>query len=368
MMFKFKSNFKYVVSNTLTGKKLLMGVPQENSYIEIPITYFDSLLSLIHKLEQQNLECLEPSCLTETESSLYSLSYTKGFLSGLKSTPSFNEYSNLTTIFWEYKFSSVATYKINTKFSAFFLFLLWLFGILLILDNINFITTSLRINIKEYTLSEFAFCSIILPQFIYFSHELGHFLVAKLMNVTPKHIKFGFFICFTTIYIEYEGLNLNETYKKLSIISAGILIHIYNIILGIYVIEMTPNFSKIVMVWIVANFSMIISNILFFSPSDGYFFITNLIGIYNLRYRGYKALYLLLNNSKISKIKTGDLICCIILTLFLLLSFIALFKSILFYGSIFNLNTTISLFIAIVLMIMFFLRLLVNIKNLKIII
>lgn len=327
---QLKSDFSYVECKTLTGKKLLVGLKNSNSYIQINKDYVSDFYKLLTKLDENPLENY---IFTEKEKILIKIFNKKGFFEGDEcNTKSFNEYSNFVKIILKKDLLSIRNIKLNNIniFYSIYMFI-WIVGTFYLFKNFNIIQRT--INFKGTSIVEWISIGILIPTIIYISHEFGHFIVAQFLGIKVSRLIIGFFVCCPVIYLEYNGLNLNTTVKKLSVISAGILIHIINTCIGIVLFKLGFN-SIILDVWIVANSSMILTNLMLFGPSDGYFFINSLLGIYNLRYKGYKALNSLLNRYKVSSLSTLEKTCGILLVLFWTFSFYGVTITLTYYGGI----------------------------------
>lgn len=97
---------------------------------------------------------------------------------------------------------------------------------------------------------------------------------------------------------------------------------------------------------------MIITNLNFISISDGYYFISNLLGIYNIRYRGYYSIFTLFKiNKKWNKDYCGFLILLGIIT-----SFTYFYKMMVYYAEIFNINRIFTQLISLIIIIIVIIR------------
>ncbi|MDR0690605.1 MAG: hypothetical protein LBF32_00760 [Streptococcaceae bacterium] len=81
--------------------------------------------------------------------------------------------------------------------------------------------------------------------------------------------------------------------------------------------------SQILIMFIISNISMIFTNLLPFGTSDGYFILSSILGIFNLRLAGYRAI-----NSWMKKLKTTryDSICGLWFLTIWTLAFLSFYK------------------------------------------
>lgn len=354
-------DFTYVVSKTLLGDKLLVGTKHNNSYLEIRSEYFDSFFSLISTIESLDNFSIADIELDPKEKELLTVFIKKGYIGDkVESKSSFNEVKSLITMFFNKDLTNWNFMNVrNIKFFYISYIVFFILFIGYILKNIQSISFSLNF----LSFNRIAFFIILFPVILGI-HELGHFLVAQIVGVKVKSLTIGWMITNPIVYLDYYGLNLNDTSKKLAVISGGIFSHLLFASLGIFISNnYVSNFY--VSLFILCNISMVITNILFFGPSDGYFFLTNLIGIYNLRYRAYKAIKALFAN-KLNLLSSVDKVAGIILVLLLFISFASLFETILYGCGILNISYSLSVILASVVNIYFCIKLCIKIKKINI--
>lgn len=153
------------------------------------------------------------------------------------------------------------------------------------------------------------------------------------------------------------------TWKKVLVSSAGISVHFFNMLIGIFLTSLGIK-NIILTVWIIANIGMAITNLMFLGPTDGYFIFTSLIGVYNFRYRGYKALHrFLYGHGKIINSLEG--FYGFLLVSLWSLSFFGIYKSAMYYSLIFGINSFYTIVLSIVIISLLLIRFLLKIKNVK---
>lgn len=287
-MYSLKKDFTYTKNKTLTGEKIIAGIKECNSYILIKKEYEKSFLSFLDKLNKG----MEVEELSADEKVICNVFIDKGFLEGSKNTnSSFNEYNSFVKKIFEKKLNNISNKKYSriTKniFAALYI-CLFIVGMLYIYKYYGKFM-SIRLDIKDFKPVEIFICVLVFPVVIDFMHEFGHFLVARMLNIQVDKIVIGFFVTWPTIFLQYKGLNLYKTWEKVFVASAGIAIHLANLLIGIFIYSIGYEYL-LLNVWIIANMGMAIGNLMLLGPTDGYFILTSLLGVYNFRYTGYKTL------------------------------------------------------------------------------
>ena len=330
-------------NRTLLGKKLVVGLKNSNSYVQIPEKYRESFYTFFNKIHNN----LKMNMLSKQELTLYELFRKNGYFEGKEDAkPSFNEYNSLVKVFWKMDFTQKRTSEVTHYMKAiiyclFFLICFW--GIIIFFQNYQYV--DYVIDLRKFSVLEILLSITLVPCLIDGIHELGHFVMARLLGIEPKDINIGFFVTWPAIYIRYKGLNLHSTLDKICVLSGGVIGHLVGIVIGKCLL-MAGVDSNVLSIWIVANVSMIISNLLPGLPGDGYFIISSVIGIFNLRYKGYKNLFLILRDKK--KIFSKYVICPIIMLALWINSFIGIFKSMDYYGKVFMIQEDVIMIIGIV--------------------
>lgn len=352
-VYKFCNDFSYVVNKTLTGEKLLVGIRKMNSYVLIHKPYVEAF----HSLCENSMIGTFDYEANSKESTLIRLFKNKGYFEGYPCTRSFNEVEMVGKQLFSYHFKEKSLKHTNNVLSLLFCCVycaIFLMLFTFIVANVVFLN-SLTIDVKTITFLEVLVCFTLIPFMINFLHELYHYVVARILNISLKSFKISFFISFPIYFLDYNGINLHMTTHKLCVISAGILSHLVNILIGIFLYKSYQN--NILLVWIIANMSMIVTNISLISPSDGYYFLSNLLGVYNLRRRGYLSLRTLFNKNE----KWNKDYCGFYLLLGILLSVVAFYRMFLYYGNFFAINNFFLLCITLVLIILIVIRIIITI-------
>lgn len=327
-MFKLKKEFVYLENNTLTGKKLIVGIKECNSYLLIKNEYKESFYSLLEKTSEVEL--------TDKEKELLQVFDKQGYLeNGKQVKHSFNEYDQLVYVVVEKKIHNREKFRIIKHEKLFYIIylFLWLIGGYIWLSNYR-VFSDISLKLSDFTLYELAICIVLLPIILNVTHEAAHFLVASCLGVQVDKVSIGVFVTCPTIFLKYKGLNLQPTLKKVVIASAGIAAHFFNLIIGLLFFH--KDSSVILIVWIMANIGMIATNLVFIRPNDGYFIITSLIGIYNLRYRGYRYIRSLWHQKKTNSLM--DKICGIVVGVFWIISLGGILLTVNYYAEILNLQ------------------------------
>lgn len=359
-MHSLKQEFIYVQNKTLSGNRIIAGIREYNSYILIKKDYEKSFFSLLEKLK--NSSKLET--LTAKEKDIYdSFSY-KGFLEGDECVSnSFNEYDVFVKKIFEQKirstmnkgYSELKKYIFSLVYT--FLFIVGIAYIFICYEQFMVI----RLNVNEFTPLEILVCVLVFPVIIDFMHEFSHFLAAKMIGVEVDKVVVGFFITWPTIFLEYKGLNLYKTWEKVFVASAGIVIHLANVLIGILIYSMGYDYILLI-VWVIANMSMAVSNLMFLGPTDGYFILSSLLGIYNFRYIGYKTLKYFFYKKGKKPNKYGYICGCILVALWGE-SFIGIYLACKYYSFIFNLAGRYNDFFSLLLIVFLIFRFIYRIKK-----
>lgn len=350
-----KADFAYIECRTLTGKRLIVGLKNERAYIQINKNFLNDFHSLYKKLNLTNHNLL---IFNDKEKMLISIFEKKGFFEGYDVLyESFNEYSSFSKIFFKKKLSNSRNIEIQNIKLFYVLYLsIWLIATIYLLKILmSFDFELMHINLRGVSVLEWGIIILIIPTLIYGIHELGHFIIAKLLGIEVFRIMIGFFVCWPTIYLEYRGLNLNSTLNKLSVISAGILTHVIGACVGLMLIQNMEG-NIILNIWTTANLSMIVTNIIFIGPNDGYFLLSNAVGIYNLRYKGYKALNKLFIKNNTTNVTSEERICGFLLIILWIFSFYGIFITFLYYGEILGIPNQMVYVGTIIILLILFLR------------
>jgi len=164
-------------------------------------------------------------------------------------------------------------------------------------------------------------------------HELGHSAATLKFNVQPKSIGFGFYYLLPVLYTDISGIWRLSKMKKVIINLAGIYMQLLaNGLIFITTLFLRNNIITNFLHYIVlANFSIIIINLLPFIKYDAYWIYSDLSGINNLQSKSIKFLketfsrIIRNENIDIKKIKTSLIVYSIFrLTFFIIIYYFIL--------------------------------------------
>ena len=326
---RIRSDFEICESNTLLGKELNVGIKSINSFVKIPQKDIPTFLEYFEKIKSSDINDIKEGFNEREDHYTKSLDDLGYFNNNIEAKPAFNEFKKIGYDLFKYYFKKKATNSGNElvlKASIFLLLLLIVF----IIFNTSYIFQ--EINLLEINLLELLGIGFLMTNFIFISHELGHYLFAKVVGVSVNSMKVVIYI-FSPVYIvEYEGLNLYPLRKRIPVILGGIYIHILYVAIGISLNLFLNIDSKWLDIFIVGNSSMILTNLNFIGPTDGYFLVTNLLGVTNLRLKGYKGLKMIFSQKKLPENRI-DKICVIVISFLMLFSLVSIFIAFRVWGS-----------------------------------
>lgn len=322
-----------MICNTLTGKKLIIGLLEQNYYLQVNRKYIEIFLGVMNKLNQYDEKNKN---FSDAEMKIIEMFRQKGFLEGQDSTKkSFNEFNSFVKVIYEKEMKALQNQRQRYREIFFVIYsILWIGCIAVFLQNINYLDYT--IYLKNFTLLEVVICLTAVPLLVNATHELGHYLIAVLLGVSPKSLTIGFFVTWPTVYIKYRGLNLYSTSVKICVMSGGIFAHIFNVFIGL-ILKKIGIESSILEIWIAVNVSMVITNLLLFGPTDGYFMVSNLIGIFNLRLKGYRGMSKMIHMAW-HKLSREESVCGLVLLVLWLMSFVGVYKSFQYYLRLFSIH------------------------------
>jgi len=135
--------------------------------------------------------------------------------------------------------------------------------------------------------------------------------------------------------------------------AGGIYFKFIMAFLGILLKALLPEYfhGAVIDIWIAANISTIITNLGLFGMTDGYFMMTMLVGILDLRLKGFKYLNNLFNGNKV-KLNSRYQICGLILLGLFVSSLVSIFININYWLGLFELSSFI-LYIAFTIIIIY---------------
>lgn len=125
-------------------------------------------------------------------------------------------------------------------------------------------------------------------------HELSHWCVAVNYGIRPDKLKITLYSgILPIIYVKINGLYTLDKKKRVKVMAAGMLTNALIFIMSIAVVLWTDfpkNVSDVIIKIALANGYMVITNLMPFSITDGYFIFTWLFGVSNLRINIIKSI------------------------------------------------------------------------------
>ena len=285
-MIKLCDTVDYVNVKTLTGNKLIVGDRGSNSYVMIKPSERNVFYKFLEEIKTKNISTindLSADCRNIAEGLKK-----RGYLNDVtESNKSFNEYEALGRKLFEKDISPENAVENTNIFRNILYFAL--FALIAILDVMFMKRTDLVIDIHAPSVLEWVLISVTCFPLVIGLHEAGHYLLSRITGIPPSKLIIGFFVIYPTVYISYSGINLSRTINRISIISGGVFAHLLSAFAGMMLLREFGD-STFLKVFVLGNISMVTANLLPLGASDGYFLITSLLGIYDLRLKGYKAI------------------------------------------------------------------------------
>jgi hypothetical protein len=187
-----------------------------------------------------------------------------------------------------FKFESLKSIISNLTF----LFNSYVFYILNVISFVIFVSVIIAYNSKNILAINFSsFDYLIILLIIYIGtlwHEFGHLTASYHYGVIPKNIGFGIYIFFPVLYSDVTSIWLLDRKKRIIVNYAGIYFQLIYILI-LYIIAFFVGNTVILK----SQYLIIISFISTLNPIlrfDGYWILSDLIGIDNLRYNTQKVL------------------------------------------------------------------------------
>jgi hypothetical protein len=341
-MLEFIDGFRCVEIMTLTGKKIIAGDANSSSYVLIKREKKDDFLTLIDLIKNKKFSNINN--LPKNKIKLALELEKRGYLN-TKTLPksSFNEVNKISKILYKKVYDKNSKKDYNIFFTVIFFSIIVAMGIFVFANIGDFLNISKAKEIYSSLNFFDAFvCLTIMPFFILLVHELFHYLVAKLLGIEIASFEIGFFVVYPIVYLTYKGLFLNKTIKKILLLLGGVCGHIFLAFIGIFFYLNFDTNSQILMIFIISNISMIFTNLLPFGVSDGYFILSSILGIFNLRLAGYRAINLWMKGFKTTRY---DTICGCWFLIIWVFAFISSYKMLAFLQNYFCLPSIFSIII-----------------------
>ncbi len=331
-MMKIRKDVEFKEVNTLLGKKIYVGIRNENSFIQFDSKYIQDIKYIINRGKEEEIEKI---CdFTMNQESIIDLFNRKGFCdNGRIVEKSFNEFERVGKEFASIKIKDGDLSE--NKLCVFVLMLIIITSLAVLISNSSLIASEIdytSIQIRDILLS-----ITIVPILVLGLHEFGHCLFARTVGIGVSKIVFGFFIVFPMIAVRYRGIHLYSTWKKIWTEFGGIFMNLFLACIGIFMKEIITN-SPVVDIWIMANISMVLMNLSILGMTDGYFILTSITGLTNLRLIGYSFFAKALKKDRWKTIHKKEVVSGLALFLTSLLSFITLLLQLFYIGSLFNID------------------------------
>jgi hypothetical protein len=285
-MLKFIPSFCYIEAITLTGKKIIAGDRATNSSIQVKGQDKENFIELYKMIHSGSYESIQELPQEKIAMAL-DLEKRGYFNENVQQAAMFNEYNHFARIFLKKEFNYV-----ERKTRDNILINILCFLVLLLLTAFICLTPeifSMQINYRNLNALEIVLSCTALPCLVFGIHELGHFIMAKILGIPVSTACAGLFIIYPTAFLTYRGININKTFNKITLLIGGAGGHIVGIFIGVILLRLGIN-NLILQMWILVNISMIYSNLIPFNISDGYFICSSLLGIFNLRLMGYRGI------------------------------------------------------------------------------
>lgn len=332
---KIRSDVDYCEVGTLLGKKIVVGIKEENSYIQFDAKYIDIIKEIMDNGKKEDIEdlCKENKKMQQ----IYNLFKNKGYLdNNTEAKRSFNELKNIGKILKSITCKQLVF--LNRRVVRMVFSLIIILSVILIVLNLGL----LKKPIDYYSMSpiQILISILVIPCAVLGLHEIGHCLAAYSMGVKVKSISIALFIAFPILAVIYSGLQLHKTRHKIWVELGGVSMNLFLAALGLLYSNYIGE-SAIVRIWILANISTILTNISFIGMTDGYFILTSLIGVNNIRLLGYQCICKYISH-KYGESNSKERICGILLFVSIGISFISLYTGIRYISLMFGISVRIS--------------------------
>ena len=294
---KVRADVCYNVNYTLAGKILLVGIKGLNSFVKLEPKHADAAIEFIDRYKEKDIE---PDKLNSVESKLYRNLDKVGYLDNeVKPKEAFNEFKRVGKLFFSIRPKGDAEPLAGCMALKITLFVTSIVAMLLFIGmNAAYIPS--QIDYVHMKLWEIIFTISVFPGAVLAVHEIGHCFVARCVGVKIDSVSLGWFFIYPLVLVQYYGLNLEKQSKKIMVMAGGVYFNLIMAFLGILLKVLFPAqiSGAVIDIWISANISTIITNLGLFGMTDGYFIASTLIGIMDIRLKGYKYLNMVLNRKK----------------------------------------------------------------------
>lgn len=204
------------------------------------------------------------------------------------------EFEKLSVTIFKLNLSSIYEFinKIEKSFLNKFLYItipVIIIGTIMLLLNFQLFLSSRMYKVSESYILGFSIMIIVFLLSI-FLHELGHALLACRYHLKPKEIIFGLYLGITPIiYLKIPGLYTIERKKRIVVWASGVYINLFiGSLCMIGSIFATGSIKNILLMCSVTNYGFLITNLSPLLPLDGYFILSTLLKIPNIRKNSFK--------------------------------------------------------------------------------
>ncbi len=294
---KVRADVCYNINYTLAGKILLVGIKGLNSFVKLEPKHANAAMEFIDRYKEQDIE---PEQLNDVETKLFHNLNRIGYLDNeVKPREAFNEFKRVGKLFFSIKPKKEKEALAGCQALKIALFVISIVAMLSFIGlNDTYIPS--QIDYVHMKLWEIIFTIGVFPAAVLAVHEAGHCFVARCVGVKVDNISLGWFFIYPLVLVQYYGLNLEKQSKKIMVMAGGVYFNLIMAFLGMFLKVLFPQqvSGAVIDIWISANISTIITNLGLFGMTDGYFIASTLIGIMDIRLKGYKYLNMLLNRKK----------------------------------------------------------------------
>ena len=292
---KVRSDVDYCINHTVSGKIMLVGIKEINSFMKVDKKHLEAAKSFIDKYKTNDVDMEK---LDEEETRLCNSFSKLGYMdNGVEAKTAFNEFKTLGKELVKVEPSNKELFpQIGDVVKTIILLMSVVLGMVYIFRNRALLPD--EIDYVHMKLWEILFTIILFPGLVMGLHEVGHCFVAKVYGVKIKSVSLGWFYICPLLLVQYYGLNLEKQYKKIAVMLGGAYFNFLLAVLGVFIKSHFGLYvsDAVIGIWISAHISLIITNLGLYGMTDGYYIVSSIIGIMNIRLKGYKCL-----NSIISK-------------------------------------------------------------------
>lgn len=308
---KIKSDIQFSTDITLTGRKLFVGIANENNVVHFK-KHHEEIIIFIKKYKKHNFH---QENATEFEKRLYKTFQLCGFIEnelGQKERM-FNEAELISKEFITFEFS----YQKSRSSSKYYSYILLLFLFVNIISSIFQFESFPTFNYMDVQIVE-GILLILTPFVVLMIHELGHVVIAKVLKVPIRKIAIGWYFIHPMVSVQYYGINIQPQRNKILVILGGVIANIAFFNLIILILKYGNFSSNVLSMYAFASLSLAITNMNLTGMTDGYFLFSNLFGVYTIRKKGFSFLKKIITDKKIDSSKWLEgilLVCTLVLSL-----------------------------------------------------